>query len=100
MSELPEVTQDPNVCREQKQRTLQVEKESRKMANRLERDRVAQVFQLTVFAFNCDDARHKEPHTFHMDYCAGGGRFDVPNALQTVIKSLEHALAELKKRMQ
>ncbi len=99
MSDLPELTQDSTVCREQKQRTLQVEKELRKTSNRLERDKIAPVFQLTVYAFNCGDERHKEPAAMHLDYVAGGG-VTVPGGLQTTIAALEHALAELKKRVQ
>lgn len=100
MNDLPELVQDPTVCREQKQRTLHVEREARKMDNRLERDKVATVFHLVAYAFNCGDERHKEPGAMHLDYIAGGGRVTVPNSLQFTIKALEHALAELKKRVQ
>jgi hypothetical protein len=90
-------------CFDQKQRTKAVERELRKTANRLERDKIASVFQLQVFAFNCTDRRHDRaiaPDPFHCDYVAGGSRFDIPNSLQGTIKALEHALAELKKRVQ
>jgi hypothetical protein len=89
-----------DLCFEQKQRAKQVEHELHKLANRLERDKVANIFHLQVFAFNCDDKKHDKPHTLHFDYVAGGGRLDVPNSLQTTIKALEHALAQLKKQVQ
>jgi hypothetical protein len=99
----PDLLQNSEACLEQKQRTKQVERELKKMMNRLERDKVAAVFQLQVYAFNCSDRKHDRsvaPHPFHLDYVGGGGRFDVPNSLQATIKALEHSLAELKKRVQ
>lgn len=100
---LPELTQSPDVCPEQKRRTLFVEQEARRMANRMEDQHVASVFSVNVYAFNCSDKRHDlkaTPHPFHLDYIAGGGRLDVPGALNSTIRALEHCLAELKKRAQ
>lgn len=96
-----ELTQDPTVCSDQKKRTAFVEKELKKTANRLERDQVASVFHLQVYAFNCTNKeKHgNNPAPLHVYYVAGGGRFDVPGALQSSIKALEHALAELKSRV-
>ena len=91
------------VCRDQVQRTKFVEREHKRFAGRLERDKVAFVFGLTVYAFNCTDGRHnlkETPHPFHLDYVAGGGHSEVPGAVQATIHALEHALAELKKRVQ
>lgn len=102
MSEPGKNIDGTEMCFEQKQRVKSVEKELHKMANRLERDKIASLFQLQVVAFNCDDERHTEPNALHFDYVAGGGRVggDIPGALQAVIKSLEHALGELKKKVQ
>jgi len=97
-----ELTKDLNVCPEQKHRTRAVEKELKKLGNRLERDRIASVFHLQLYAFNCGDKRHESegPHPMHIDYVAGGTRWDVPSSLQAAIRALEHALAELKKKVQ
>jgi hypothetical protein len=100
MSEPGKNIDGTEMCFEQKQRVKSVEKELHKMANRLERDKIASLFQLQVVAFNCDDKRHTEPNALHFDYIAGGARHEVPGALQAVIKSLEHALAQLKQKVQ
>lgn len=96
----PDINKDPNACWEQKQRTRVVERELKKLSNRLERDKIAHVFHLQVFAFNCDDRKHKEPDAFHMDYVAGTGHGEIPDSLYVTIRALEHALAELKKKVQ
>lgn len=100
---LPELTQSTGVCSDQKKRTLFVEQESRRMNDKLEAQLVASVFSLHVYAFNCDDKSHDRtvaPHPFHLDYIAGGGRFNIPGALNATIRALEHCIAELKKRAQ
>lgn len=98
----PDILKDPDVCPERQKRTANVERELRKTSNRLERDKIASVFHVEVYAFNCGDKRHEKdgPDPFHIDYVAGGGRWEVPGALQASIRALEHALAELKKRVQ
>lgn len=89
-----------DICFEQKQRTRFVEGEMRRAAARMEKDKVSCLFQLQVYAFPCTDRRHEEP-SYHSDYCAGGGsKITVPGATETIIKALEHCLAELKKRTQ
>ena len=89
---------DHEACFEQKQRAKKVEKELRKMAGRLEQDKIASVFHLQVYGFQCENRRHTGVVS-HVDYVAGGtGHLN--NNVQVVIKALEHALSELRKRVQ
>lgn len=90
------------VCKDQRERTRFAEDELKRLARRLERDKVASIFQVQVYAFNCTDpgCQKHGPHPFHLNYVAGGSRFDVPDALPNTIKALEHVVAELKKRVQ
>lgn len=90
----------PELCAEQAERTESVEHALKKMKRHLERDRIATVFSLHVCAFNCANQRHQLPDSFHCDYVAGGSGFEVPNSLEGTIKALEHALVELRKRVQ
>lgn len=96
----PKIAHDPaGACNEQKQRTRQVSHEAERLANRLERDKIAVLFQIQVYGFDCSDASHEKAAS-HMDYIAGGGRLKVPGTLQVVIKALEHSLAALKAQVQ
>jgi hypothetical protein len=85
-------------CPDQKLRTKQVEREARRLVGHLKDDKIALIFQIQVYAFNC--ANHDEKDKFHIDYVAGGGQWNVPGELQSTIRALEHALSELKKRVQ
>ncbi len=100
----PDLLNDVTACPEQQQTTRSVERELKKLTNRLERDRVYSVFHLQVYAFNCYNTknhdRSKTPDPFHVDYVAGGGRKEVPGGVQITIKALEHALSVLKKKVQ
>lgn len=97
----PKIALDPAAsgCNEQKQRARQVAHEAERLANRLERDKIAVLFQIQVYGFDCSDASHEKAAS-HMDYTAGGGRLNVPGTLQVVIKALEHSLAALKAQVQ
>lgn len=88
------------ICRDQRGRTIFVEGELKRFANRLERDKVAPIFHMVVYAFNCDQKHEKHPPpVMHTDFVSGGGH-DVPGGLNATIRSLEVVLAALKKRVQ
>ncbi len=96
-----DLLENPEACTEQRQRTRAVEKELKRLTNRLERDKIASIFHMQVYGFNCSDKRHSEKSTIHVDYVGGGtSRLEDAGAVQSVIHALEHALNELRKRVQ
>lgn len=95
-NEIP--SKENHACKEQVRVTKLVEEEQRRSVKRLGREKVAVVLSFTAYAFNCDE--HDVKGRFHIDYCAGGGRGDIPNSLQATIAGVEHLLAKLKEKVQ
>lgn len=88
------------ICKDRQIRTKSVVRENRKAGNRLERDGIAPVFYLQVYAFNCTN--HVEKDVAHIDFCGGATNhlMGIPTALQMTIAALESTLVELKKKVQ
>ncbi len=88
----------PAICKKQKEKTVLVELELKQLAKRLSRQKVAPTLMFCSYGFNCEE--HGVKGGFHLDYCASGGRTDIPGSLAQAIAGVEHLLAELKAKLQ
>ena len=85
-------------CPTQRATTKYVDKELKRLTNRLAQNRVAVLVHLCVYAHNCDG--HGVKDLVHVDYVAGGGKEVVPGSLPSVINAVRHLLKTLEAKQQ